>query len=47
MVKPGQNILFLVPSIALLSQTLRAWTADASCAAALLCCVLGQQGQPQ
>ncbi|QHS09124.1 type ISP restriction/modification enzyme [Sinimarinibacterium sp. NLF-5-8] len=30
MVKPGQNILFLVPSIALLSQTLRAWTADAS-----------------
>ncbi|MDR9036615.1 hypothetical protein FEP52_06056 [Burkholderia multivorans] len=24
MVKPGQNILFLVPSIALLSQTLRA-----------------------
>ncbi|MBV4492713.1 DEAD/DEAH box helicase [Pseudomonas oryzicola] len=29
MVKPGQNILFLVPSIALLSQTLRAWTADA------------------
>lgn len=30
MVKPGQTILFLVPSIALLSQTLRAWTADAS-----------------
>ncbi|MDO8039566.1 type ISP restriction/modification enzyme [Janthinobacterium sp. SUN137] len=30
MVKPGQHILFLVPSIALLSQTLRAWTADAS-----------------
>ncbi|MBR8173749.1 DEAD/DEAH box helicase [Burkholderia cenocepacia] len=30
LVKPGQNILFLVPSIALLSQTLRAWTADAS-----------------
>ena len=28
--KPGQTILFLVPSIALLSQTLRAWTADAS-----------------
>lgn len=30
MVKLGQNILFLVPSIALLSQALRAWTADAS-----------------
>lgn len=30
MVMPGQTILFLVPSIALLSQTLRAWTADAS-----------------
>lgn len=30
MIKPGQNVLFLVPSIALLSQTLRAWTADAS-----------------
>lgn len=30
MVKLGQTILFLVPSIALLSQTLRAWTADAS-----------------
>lgn len=30
MVKPGQCILFLVPSIALLSQTLRAWTADAA-----------------
>lgn len=30
LVKPGQTILFLVPSIALLSQTLRAWTADAS-----------------
>lgn len=30
MVKPGQHVLFLVPSIALLSQTLRAWTADAS-----------------
>jgi predicted helicase len=30
MVKPGQYVLFLVPSIALLSQTLRAWTADAS-----------------
>ncbi len=30
MVKPGQSVLFLVPSIALLSQTLRAWTADAS-----------------
>lgn len=30
MVTPGQNVLFLVPSIALLSQTLRAWTADTS-----------------
>ncbi|MBJ9920653.1 damage-inducible protein [Burkholderia glumae] len=30
MIKPGQNVLFLVPSIALLSQTLRAWTADTS-----------------
>ncbi len=30
LIKPGQHILFLVPSIALLSQTLRAWTADAS-----------------
>lgn len=30
LVKPGQNVLFLVPSIALLSQTLRAWTADTS-----------------
>lgn len=30
MVKPGQYVLFLVPSIALLSQTLRAWTADAA-----------------
>jgi predicted helicase len=29
MLKPGQCVLFLVPSIALLSQTLRAWTADA------------------
>ena len=30
MVKPGGTVLFLVPSISLLSQTLRAWTADAS-----------------
>jgi len=30
MVSPGGYILFLVPSIALLSQTLRSWTADAS-----------------
>ena len=30
MTQPGQHVLFLVPSIALLSQTLRAWTADAS-----------------
>lgn len=30
MVRPGGHILFLVPSISLLSQTLRAWTADAS-----------------
>lgn len=30
MITPGQNVLFLVPSIALLSQTLRAWTADTS-----------------
>lgn len=29
MVKPGGCVLFLVPSIALLSQSLRAWTADA------------------
>lgn len=29
-VRPGGHVLFLVPSIALLSQTLRAWTADAS-----------------
>jgi predicted helicase len=28
--KPGQYVLFLVPSIALLSQSLRAWTADAN-----------------
>jgi len=30
LVKVGGHVLFLVPSIALLSQTLRAWTADAS-----------------
>jgi predicted helicase len=30
LIKPGQTVLFLVPSIALLSQTLRAWTADSS-----------------
>ncbi len=30
LVRPGQYVLFLVPSIALLSQTLRAWTADAA-----------------
>lgn len=30
LVQPGQTVLFLVPSIALLSQSLRAWTADAS-----------------
>lgn len=30
LVHPGQTVLFLVPSIALLSQSLRAWTADAS-----------------
>lgn len=30
MLKPGSHVLFLVPSIALLSQTLRAWTADAA-----------------
>lgn len=30
LVKPGGHVLFLVPSIALLSQSLRAWTADAS-----------------
>lgn len=32
MVKPGGTVLFLVPSISLLSQTLRAWTADADVA---------------
>ncbi|MBJ9659122.1 DEAD/DEAH box helicase [Burkholderia gladioli] len=30
LITPGQNVLFLVPSIALLSQTLRAWTSDSS-----------------
>lgn len=30
MLQPGQFVLFLVPSISLLSQTLRAWTADAA-----------------
>lgn len=30
LIQPGQHVLFLVPSIALLSQTLRAWTADAA-----------------
>ena len=29
LVKPGGHVLFLVPSLALLSQTLREWTADA------------------
>lgn len=29
MVKPGGNVLFLVPSISLLSQSLREWTAEA------------------
>lgn len=32
MVNPGGTVLFLVPSISLLSQTLRAWTADADVA---------------
>lgn len=30
MVAPGGTVLFMVPSIALLSQTLRAWTADST-----------------